>query len=1052
MTPHHRPLDLAMVRERLGAARGRDYWRTLEELSQADGFQELLLNEFPRQAGEWTDAVSRRQFLMLMGASLGLAGLGGCSPAPQERIMPYVQAPEEIVPGRPLYFATAMPMAGYATGLLVESHMGRPTKVEGNPGHPSSPKAPDQPAHARFGPSDRYAQASVLTLYDPDRSQSVINPNGISTWESFEGELRAEIARLRANGGRPRLRILTGTVTSPTLAWQMRVLLTRYPEARWHVHEPAVGDSARLGARHAFGEFVEAQYHFDRADVVLALDADFLTNGPDHLRYARDFISRRRVRHDQRRMNRLYAVECTPTNTGAYADHRLPLRASQIESFARAVAVEIGVPRTQAGGPAPHNVSAEWLRALAADLQQRGANSLVLAGDGQPPIVHALAHAINAHLDAAGQTVTYTAVADAQPQDQRQSLEELVQAMADREVDILLILGCNPVYTAPVDLRFAEQLAQVNFRVHLGLYQDETAHLCHWHIPEAHYLEAWGDVRARDGTVSIIQPLIQPLYRGRTAHEVVSLFTEESDRSSYEVVRGFWQDVHNAVGNARQALGPVRNLASGRDFEAWWRRALHDGLIAGTGFPTKQVRLEDWTAAPGGQLRGQGLEIVFRADSAVFDGRFANNGWLQELPRPLTKLTWDNVALISPATAISRGFAPEGRPEAANEQVVTLDYQGKTVDAPLWVLPGHPNDCITVTLGYGRWRAGRVGSNLGYNAYQLRTSAAPWFDTGLTIRPTGRRYPLSSTQHHHVIPHGRHGLLPHGTLADYDRLAHPEGPGSHLEGHQPRQTISLFPGHDYTGYKWGMNLDLTACTGCGACVVACQAENNIPVVGKTEVARGREMHWLRIDSYYVGGRDNPETFFQPVLCQHCENAPCELVCPVGATVHSEDGLNDMVYNRCVGTRYCSNNCPYKVRRFNFFQYADFAASSVNLQRNPEVTVRSRGVMEKCTYCVQRIRTAQIDAELENRRVRDGEVMTACQAACPAGAILFGDLNLPDGQGRPGGSKVAQLQAEPLNYGLLADLNTRPRTTYLAAVKNPNPAARLAARPLAFRET
>jgi molybdopterin-containing oxidoreductase family iron-sulfur binding subunit len=1041
MTLHHRPLDLAMVRERLGAARGKDYWRTLEELSQAEGFDELLLREFPRQAGEWSDGLGRRQFLALMGASLGLAGLAGCSPAPQERIMPYVRAPEGLVPGRPVYYATAMPMAGYASGLLVQSHMGRPTKVEGNPDHPANQKADDQPPAARFGPSDLYAQASILTLYDPDRSQAVSNAaQGLSSWDAFAEMLRQRLPQAGTSASRRfRVRVLTGTVTSPTLAWQLRALLARYPEARWHVHEPAVGDGARLGAYHAFGEYVDAQYHFGRADVVLSLDADFLTCGPDHLRHVRDFTGRRRVRGDQqaRTMNRLYAVESTATPTGAVADHRLRLRASQIEAFARAVAARLRVPRAQAPGEV-QSVPAPWLQALVADLAAHRGSSLVLAGDGQPPIVHALAHAINAHLGNVGRTVTYTPSADANPLRELESLDDLVHAMDAGRVDLLLILGCNPVYTASVDLRFAERLARVNLRVHLGLYNDETAELCQWHIPEAHYLESWGDVRARDGTVSIIQPLIAPLYAGKTAHDVMALLTEESERTTYEIVRGYWESVYRATGPAREALGPLeRNLGlhpeGAGDFETWWRRALHDGLIAGTAFAPRQPTLGDWTTAPGSPTRGPAasLEIVFRPDPAVFDGRFANNGWLQELPRPLSKLTWDNVAVLSPATAVRLGLATADRPELANEQVVALSYQGSQVNAPVWVLPGQPDDCVTVTLGYGRWRAGRVGSNLGFNAYALRTSVAPWFDTGLELRATGRRYPLATTQHHHLIPPGRKELLPHGTLAGYDQLVHEVG-------NQVRPTISLYPGFEYHGNKWGMNIDLTTCTGCNACVVACQAENNIAVVGKDQVARGREMHWLRVDNYYFGSTENPTTFFQPVPCMHCENAPCELVCPVAATVHSEDGLNDMVYNRCVGTRYCSNNCPYKVRRFNFYQYTDFTPSSRSLQFNPEVTVRSRGVMEKCTYCVQRIRHAQIDAELDNRRIRDGEVMTACQSACPAGAILFGDLNDRGGRGRPV-SQVARLQADPLNYGLLDELNTRPRTTYLAALKNPNPA-------------
>jgi molybdopterin-containing oxidoreductase family iron-sulfur binding subunit len=1011
---------------------------------------------------------------MLMGASLGLAGLAGCSPAPAERIMPYVRAPEDIVPGRPLYFATAMPLAGYATGVLVESYMGRPTKVEGNPAHPSNPKSDNQPEHARFGPSDMYAQASVLTLYDPDRSQAVMAASlGVASWDTFQQTIRGRLPRPGSEAAqRLRLRVLTGTVTSPTLAWQLRTLLSQFPQARWHVHEPAVGDNARLGAHHAYGEYVETQYHFDRADVVLSLDADFLTCGPDHLRYVRDFVSRRRVRRPRHgqpppTMNRLYVVESTPTATGSYADHRLPLRPSQIENFAREL-LGVHPPAGRPVSPA-HSVPPEWKAALLADLNAHRGGSIILAGDGQPPIVHALCHALNQHFGNVGRTVTYTAAVEAQPQNQAESLNDLLRALDQDQVDVLLILGCNPAYTAPVDLRFTVRMRAAHLSIHLGLYQDETAEMCHWHIPEAHYLEAWGDVRARDGTASIIQPLIAPLYHGRTAHEVLGLFLEESDRTSYEIVRGYWEGVYGATASLREAARPVLGGAAGGDFETWWRRALHDGLIAAPAYEARNVTLRDnWTAAPGVTLRGprrvppseapqvsmtggaarqaaqvlpsrenESLEIVFRPDPTIFDGRFANNGWLQELPKPITKLTWDNVAAISPATAVRLGLAPEGRPELANEQVVHLEYQGYSIPAPLMVIPGQPNDCITITLGYGRWRAGRVGGTadhpVGFNAYQLRTAAALWFDTGLLLRTTGRRYPLSNAQKHHLIPHGREGILHRGTLDQYEELAAPRG-------HRPRQTLTLYPEIEYSGNRWGMAIDLTACTGCNACVIACQAENNIPVVGKDQVSRGREMHWLRVDSYFFGSSENPETYSQPVPCMHCENAPCELVCPVAATVHSEDGLNDMVYNRCVGTRYCSNNCPYKVRRFNFLQYSDFTPSSLSLQRNPEVTVRSRGVMEKCTYCVQRIRNAQIDAEVENRRLRDGEIMTACQSACPAGAIIFGDLNENGRQGRPR-AQVAQLEAEPLNYGVLAELNTRPRTTYLAALKNPNPALR-----------
>jgi molybdopterin-containing oxidoreductase family iron-sulfur binding subunit len=744
-----------------------------------------------------------------------------------------------------------------------------------------------------------------------------------------------------------------------------------------------------------------------------------------------------------------------PTNTGAMADHRRPLRSAQVESFARAVATLVGVANA-AGGSAPaHGVPEAWLRALAEDLTAHRGTCLVLAGDGQPPLVHALAHAMNERLGNVGRdgrdgTVRYIAPVEVRPEahglqpvglqapssDPLFSIRQLTADMAAGDVDLLFILGGNPAYSAPADLRFTERMERVPFRVHLNLYDDETSGLCHWHIPEAHYLEAWSDVRAYDGTVSIIQPLIAPLYGGRSAHELLALLSGQYERISYDIVRAYW----------RRSGGRVAALAEGAQdqlapnvFETWWRRAIHDGLVAEARAGEHTVTLQNtWTNAPGGpQGTGQGMELVFRPDPTIYDGRFANNGWLQELPKPISRLTWDNAAFMSPATAVRLGLAPADHPERALEQVISLRYQddnqAPVIEAPVFVLPGHADDSVTVHLGYGRTRAGRVGTGAGFNANALRRSDAPWFRGGLAVSNLRRRYPLARTQEHHYT-RGR----------DIVRDGTPEHPPHISEAaHEPRRTRAelptLYPERQYTGEKWGMSIDLTLCTGCSSCVVACQAENNIPVVGKEEVNRGRAMHWLRIDAYYKGGLEHPErlqTFFQPVPCMHCENAPCEVVCPVGATVHSDDGLNDMVYNRCVGTRYCSNNCPYKVRRFNFLQYSDWATESYRAMRNPDVTVRSRGVMEKCTYCVQRIRQGQIRAHLEDRAVRDGEIQTACQAACPTGAIIFGDLN---GRGvhEQGRSTVARLQEEPLNYGMLYELNTRPRTTYLAALKNPN---------------
>ena len=974
-------LDLASIRKRLSLVQGKQYWRSLEELAETADFQEFLHREFPQETSVM-NSVSRREFLKLIGASLALAGLSACTNQPKEKIVPYVRPPEEMIPGKPLFFATAMPLGGFARGVLVESHTGRPTKVEGNPEHPTS-----------LGATDCFAQASVLTLYDPDRSQVVRNAGQISTWENFLAAVRTELESQRLKNGSG-IRVLTETVASPTLAHQLQELLTEFPSAKWHQYEPAGRDNVRAGARLAFGEPVETHYRFDKADVILALDADFLCSHPSSLRYARDFAAKRRVAGGQAEMNRLYVVESTPSNTGATADHRLSLRASEIENFARVVARRIGV-----AVPATSELNyADWIAALAGELQRYHGSSIVMAGNQQAPVVHALAHAMNHTLGNVGETVIYTEPAEANPVDHIASLRELVEDMEAGLVDMLVIIGGNPAFNAPVDFRFADHLDKVKLRIHLGLYDDETSALCHWHIPEAHYLESWSDVRAYDGTVTIIQPLIAPLYGGRTSHELVSALMGQPGRSGHDIVRSYWKSRYPA-----------------EDFEKLWQTSLHDGLIADTALPPKPVALKIGDFTPQAPI-AQGIEIIFQPDPMVWDGRFANNGWLQELPKPLTKLTWDNAALIGPPTAERLGLT--------NEDVVELRYQGREVEAPVWIMPGHPNDSVTVHLGYGRKRTGRVGEGAGFNAYALRTADAPWFAFGLDIRKTGKRYPLASTQHHHSME-GRH-LVRVGTIEQYREQ--PE----FVQGleHEIEPAL-LYPEYTYEGYAWGMAIDLNACIGCNACIVACQAENNIPVVGKKEVARGREMHWIRIDRYYSGELDAPETYHQPVICMHCENAPCEVVCPVAATVHSDEGLNEMVYNRCVGTRYCSNNCPYKVRRFNFLQYTDKDTPSLELLNNPNVTVRDRGVVEKCTYCVQRINTARIEAKKGDRQIRDGDVVTACQAVCPTEAITFGDINDPD-------SRVSKLKAEPLNYGLLSELNTKPRTTYLAKLRNPSP--------------
>ena len=1104
MSIEERQKNFALLRERLLATRGKEYWRNLGELADSSEFQELVEREYPQAAEEWDDAVSRRNFIKLMGASFALAGLSACAYQPTETIVPFVRQPEGYVPGKSSFYATAMSLGGGATGLLVRSNEGRPTKIEGNDMHPAS-----------LGASDAYSQASILGLYDPDRSQ-VLNFRGeIRTWSAFLGAVSQALDNQRPKQGAG-VRFLTETVTSPTLAAQIADILKDFPQARWYQYEPVGRGQSGTGAFQAFGQPVNVIYNFARADRILSLDADFLGCGPASLRYAREFASRRRVEGEggPARMSRFYAVESTPTNTGASADHRWPLRPSEIEGFARAVASRLGVQMTGTAPPAPASIPANVIDAIARDLKQAGSNALVIAGDEQPAIVHALAHAMNRQLNSVGTTIVYTDPLEFRPPGQENTaldaigeLRTLVQEMNSGQVDMLVMVGGNPIYNAPADLQFKTSMERVGLRIHLSLYDDETSALCHWHVPESHYLESWGDARAFDGTVSIVQPLIAPLYRGtKSPIEFLAAFTQQPERTGYEIVRAFWQGKMGAGGAALRATaaqGTGQRAASAQqpasvnanantatqnsgqagqggasgnqntnsqatnnratnnpaaptsssnttqvstaqggaaaaatgDFEAQWRKALHDGLIPNTSLPIKTVSLAgNWdNAQPQPVPNPNDLEIVFRADPSVYDGRFANNGWLQELPKPLSKMTWDNAAIISPATARRMGVSDElgWKGGEWHASLVNLTFQGRTVTAPVWVLPGQPDNTVTVHLGYGRWRAGRAGTGtqdkpVGFNAYAIRTSSALWSGTGLQVAKTGGTYQIATTQLHHLMEN--RDLVRAGTLEDYKK--HPSFAPE--EKHEPDRNLTMYENYDYSkDYAWGMAIDVSTCIGCNACVVACQSENNIPVVGKEQVLRSREMHWLRVDSYYKGDEANPHTFFQPVPCMHCENAPCEPVCPVAATVHSAEGLNDMVYNRCVGTRYCSNNCPYKVRRFNFLLYQDFDTPTYKLMRNPEVSVRSRGVMEKCTYCVQRIQHAKIESEKENRPVRDGEVVTACAAACPADAIVFGNIN-------DANSRVAKLKAQERNYGLLADLNTRPRTTYLAAIKNLNP--------------
>ena len=1008
--PPKTPIDLDTIRVRLARPDGRRHWQSLEQLQDTKEFRNFLENEFPSNAeaaDQERDGVNRRDVLKLMAASAAMAGLSACTKLPTEKIVPYVRAPEEIIPGKPLFYATSMPLQGVATGLLVESHMGRPTKIEGNPDHPGS-----------LGGTDVFTQASVLDLYDPDRSQTVFFEGRISSWRVFAaemGDLRSQLAPKGAG-----VRILTETVTSPTLAAQIRKLLQQFPEAKWHQYEPCGGDSAREGTRMAFGKPLNPVYRVDQAKIIVSLDSDFLVSGPGHIRYTREFASRRALQGPQSEMSRLYVVESMPTSTGAMADHRLPMRASEVEIFARSLAAAVGVSISDGGGAVEPAKAANWLNAVARDLQNNRGKSLVIAGEGQTALAHALAHTINEALGNVGKTLYYTESLEANPVNQSESLWELVNDLNNNQVKLLLILGGNPVYDAPADLDFGFALIKASMRVHCGPYRDETAELCHWHVPAAHYLESWGDARAYDGTIGIVQPLIAPLYDGHTSSEVAATLTGDSGKSAHDLVKEYWQSQRPEKDNA---------------FEKFWERSLHDGLMANTALPAISAQVHPEFARQFGSTATTAspneLEIAFRPDPTVLDGRFANNGWLQETPKPITRITWDNGAMMSPVTASQHGLA--------HGDYVTLRAGGRALKAGVFLVPGHADNSVTLHLGYGRRRAGNVGTGPGFNAYFLRTSVSPWIAGGLQIEKTGDTYFFASVQHQYTIDFEGHpaddesvnafrrDLVQVATLDEFRKDPNFAKVPATTENHE----LSLYPNFKYEGYSWGLSIDLNRCVGCNACVVACQSENNIAVVGKDQVARGRAMHWIRIDTYFNGGLETPEMYFEPLPCMQCENAPCEYVCPVGATTHSPEGLNEMTYNRCVGTRYCSNNCPYKVRRFNFYLYSDYKTPSLYGLRNPNVTVRSRGVMEKCTYCVQRINAAKIQSEVENRSIRDGEIQTACQQACPAEAIIFGNINDKK-------SRVSALKAQSRDYVLLADLNTRPRTSYLARVRNPNP--------------
>jgi molybdopterin-containing oxidoreductase family iron-sulfur binding subunit len=986
--------------KKLKNLQGKEYWRSVDQLADTPEFRKFLEREFPEEASELKNPLTRRNFLSLMGASIALAGLTACR-RPVEKIIPFVKAPEQIIPGIPEYYASTMPLGTSAYGVIVESHEGRPTKIEGNEKHPSS-----------LGKSNTQMQASILNLYDPDRSQRAVHNGEEKDWSEFVGFWKKLYQEYKANQGEG-LAILSDSFSSLTLSRLLEDFKLQFPKATIACYAPISQENILQGMALATGNEYLPVFHYDKAKVILSLDADFLHTENENVTNAKKFAKGRMVKSTSDNMNRLYAVESSYSVTGAMADHRLPLSNSEIPGFVALLIKELNKQGLSISGSdylvieGDIDVDQKWISAVTKDLIQNRKKGLVVAGYRQPAVVHALVYAINSALGNVGQSITYRDIKDLN-ESKLESFATLSKALDEEKVNTLIILGGNPVYNAPTDFNFDETLKKVANSIHLSPIRDETSQKTTWHIPQSHYLESWGDCRANDGTLSVIQPLIAPLYESHDSVEVLSLITRGDEQKSYDIVQSTWE-----------------NYIPSSDFEQNWRRILHDGVLAdskmSTVFPSmnegKFVEYLRKNPVRNYLPNQKNFEITFLASPAVFDGRFANNGWLQELPDTVTKLAWDNAALMSHKMAKHL--------DVKNEDVIILNLQGKEMAIPVWIVPGQAHFSVSVALGYGRTSAGRVGNSVGSNAYSIRTQQSYNFDLGLTIRKTRDTYPLASTQDHGSME-GR-PLVREATVDEYS--SNPEF-AEEMVKHFP--LVSLWDEHSYEeGYQWGMSIDLNACTGCNACTIACQSENNIPIIGKEQVKEGREMHWIRLDRYFTGDMDNPEVVHQPVGCQHCEMAPCEQVCPVAATVHDDEGLNVMAYNRCIGTRYCSNNCPFKVRRFNFFNYTKDLPEVVQLAQNPDVTVRSRGVMEKCTYCLQRISEAKITAKNENRVVEDGEIQTACQQACPSDVITFGNINDPK-------SKIAEAKQNNRNYEMLAELNIKPRTSYLAKLRNPNP--------------
>lgn len=1065
---HGHPHDGAAPAAPLPATPQHGYWKSLRELDgQAPWQLAPTAKEFApgSDTAPAVDPLSRRNFFHLMGASMGLAGLGvgaGCRRYEKEEIVPLTRRPEDQVPGTTLQYATAYELGGTAHALIATSFEGRPIKLDGNPEHPFAGGGVNEQTKRRAG-AHTFAQAAILHLYDPDRSPNPLHSGKTTTLEAFMLAL-GDIRRVMAGGG---ARVLAEASSSVTLAG-LRNRLTA-AGVGWHEYEPLSWDNERLGTRMAFGRSVRPIAKLDHATVIVAIDADLFVEHPAAMKYSRDFARSRRPQGTDangRKMNRLYAVESTFSNTGAMADHRLPLRSEFGLAFAMALAARLGGGAEPSAEFLKEQKTKDFLAALADDLKAAGGNAIVVAGRRQPPEVHALVAKMNAALGAVGQTVDYVEDPDPDRPTHTASIQQLVQDMHAGKVSTLVILGGNPVYDAPADLDFAAALSKVATSIHLAEYADETSQRTTWHVPKAHFLESWNDCRTWDGTITMAQPLIAPLYGGVSSIEMCSLLLGQELGGE-------------ALIKAEHA---ARNIGN-------WKQNIHDGFVPNTALPIAAgLALAEITPSPtasqlSGSKRKQGeLEVTFHYSSFTYDGRFANNAWLWETPDFLTKVVWDNYALVSPETATAL--------QLDNDSMIAVKVGDRSIELPCYTMPGQARYSIAVVLGGGRTHAGHVSQHpknvsdatpgkkvVGVNTYVVRTLSSFDYATGCSATATGRKYELANVQDHWSYQPGAAGPMnyrPNTFDPEVERRSddvirevgvtamgptwkaeEPEefwdDEDEAKEHHKPARHLSLFEEKEYAGHRWGMAIDLSTCTGCNACMVACQSENNIPVVGRREVINNREMSWIRIDRYFQGSPDDPHVVHQPVACQQCETAPCEQVCPVGATQHSDEGLNDMAYNRCIGTRYCANNCPYKVRRFNFLDWnSEFREARNKVRRllfNPDVTVRMRGVMEKCTYCVQRIQNGKIRTKAQIRSgqragvvqgvIPDGEIETACQQACPTEAITFGDLADPT-------SRVAKLhelrggEGDPRSYALLPTMYTKPRTRYLARVRNPNP--------------